>query len=348
MMETKTQIRLATTAIAAALAIAATPLLAQDAPPPDTSVESPVSTAPDPLAPGPTTDTSVATDTGVATESTVAPEVTQTTSEAAPARSTRATASRRAASAARAGTRPAPASADTAVTPAPAVAAGEALQAPPAAEAAPIAPAPPVAAEPSAARQMQMNAYLAIAVAGALVLLALVATALTLRRRRRRAAVAENAEWQVAGEAAVAEPVMVVEPETVPVLSTGPSFPAPAVAAAAEGPHEVEGPVAELPKGFDLSRFGFNVQEAYKGPTEDNPSLSMKHRLRRASGMDQQERKLDAEVEAATGEPVLVESDLKPPAEAPAGKPAVADPAPGDFLLAKPGKEPVKDPARTH
>ena len=89
---------------------------------------------------------------------------------------------------------------------------------------------------------------------------------------------------------------------------------------------EIDGPVTELPEDFDLSRFGYNVQEAYKGPTEDNPSLSLKNRLSRARGMDALERNLDAEVEAATGEPVLTEAELQPPAEAPQAETAVADP----------------------
>ena len=48
---------------------------------------------------------------------------------------------------------------------------------------------------------------------------------------------------------------------------------------------------AALPAGFDISRFGRHVQAAYRGPTPDNPSLSLKNRLRRASFFDQQERR---------------------------------------------------------
>ena len=59
MMETKAQLRLASTAIIAALAISSTPLLAQDAPPPDTSVDTPVTPTADPLAPEPATDASI-------------------------------------------------------------------------------------------------------------------------------------------------------------------------------------------------------------------------------------------------------------------------------------------------
>ena len=45
-----------------------------------------------------------------------------------------------------------------------------------------------------------------------------------------------------------------------------------------------------LPNGFDISRFGRHTQAAYLGPTEDNPSFSLKRRLKRASFFDQRER----------------------------------------------------------
>ena len=57
----------------------------------------------------------------------------------------------------------------------------------------------------------------------------------------------------------------------------------------------VDGPTTEVPEDFDLSRFGPNVRAAYCGPTVDNPSLSLKHRLRKATAMDQMERNADAE-----------------------------------------------------
>jgi hypothetical protein len=50
--------------------------------------------------------------------------------------------------------------------------------------------------------------------------------------------------------------------------------------------------------GFDISRFGRHVQAAYRGPTPDNPSLSLKNRLRRASFFDQQERRAASEGKA--------------------------------------------------
>ena len=345
MTETTTRIRLATTAIAAVLAISSTPLLAQDATAPDTPVETTATPSADPLAPASTTEPIVPT--------TAAPEVTPEAAPVAtetPTRTTRTTTVRRTTAAARR----APAAAQPAVTSAPAAAVAEPAPAPIVAEPAPLAPVEPVAVEPAASREAQTGVFMAIAAAAA-VLAALVAALVALRRRRaRREEELDNEVYEAEAEVVEPTPAMAAEPEPVPEpVRTEPSFvaaaaPAAAPAPAAEASHEVEGPVAELPEGFDLSKFGHHVQEAYKGPTEDNPSLSLKHRLRRAGGMDTMERNMDAEVEAATGESVLDEADATPPAGAPAAKPAVADPAPGDFMLDKPGKEPVKDPARTH
>ena len=132
---------------------------------------------------------------------------------------------------------------------------------------------------------------------------------------------------------------MVAEPELV--------LAEPALVAASAPASEAKfiGPMTDLPEGFDISRFGPNVQDAYRGQTEDNPSASLKHRLSRASGMDQQERKLDAEVEAVTGEPVLDETDL---AGAPVAKPAIANQANEGFILARTAKKPVVRPTYTH
>jgi hypothetical protein len=49
-------------------------------------------------------------------------------------------------------------------------------------------------------------------------------------------------------------------------------------------------PSATLPTGFDMSRYGPHVQAAYRGPTEDNPSLSLSRRLKRARFYDQRAR----------------------------------------------------------
>ena len=57
-------------------------------------------------------------------------------------------------------------------------------------------------------------------------------------------------------------------------------------------------------RGFDLSHFGPTLQAAYKGPTEDNPSLSLKYRLRKAAGMDQMaKREAEAELSPRRSRP---------------------------------------------
>ncbi|MEO7365344.1 MAG: hypothetical protein ABIW03_03405 [Sphingomicrobium sp.] len=118
---------------------------------------------------------------------------------------------------------------------------------------------------------------------------------------------------------------MAAEPEFVPAEPV--LVPAePAVAAFAPEPSPAtEDEFAEhqtdLPEDFDIERFGPNVQDAYRGPTEDNPSLSLKTRLSRAHGMDQQEQKLADEVEAVTGEPILDE----PQSEADSNEAALGD-----------------------
>ena len=63
------------------------------------------------------------------------------------------------------------------------------------------------------------------------------------------------------------------------------------VAKAAPMPKTARGRMPKaLPNGFDISRFGRHTQAAYLGPTEDNPSHSLKRRLKRASFFDQRER----------------------------------------------------------
>lgn len=80
-------------------------------------------------------------------------------------------------------------------------------------------------------------------------------------------------------------------------LAVGPAESAPAarvepldpIAAAAVPMPAAAGP-ATLPGSFDLSRFGHHTQAAYRGPTPDNPFLSLKRRLKRASFLDSRER----------------------------------------------------------
>ena len=79
-----------------------------------------------------------------------------------------------------------------------------------------------------------------------------------------------------------------------------------------------------LPSGFDISRFGPNVQAAYRGPTEDNPSLSLKRRLTVGSFLDMKA------AEAASSAPVATTAK-------PAGSPAWAARPDSDFMFRREG-----------
>ena len=339
------------TALAAVLALSSVPSFAQSVDDPVVTTTPAVDVAPapvvaDPIAPA---DTAVAVDPVVTrTTSTTARKTTTTKSTATHARP----APVRATTAARSIAPAAPAAAMTVpIAEAPVV---------PALPVEPVAAAPAAAAPAATAPATTIDILPTAGLAG-LGLLVLVGGALVLRsRRRRRLDEIEDAEWQQNAEAQAAadadlapmvapEPVL-TEPEPVmaaPALVVA----APALVAAtavepnAESETKFIGPETELSDNFDLSRFGPNVQDAYRGPTEDNPSASLKQRLRRANGMDQQERKLDAEVEAATGESVLDEIDAAPAAATPATTPTAAQPKKGDFIFARGNHKPSATPS---
>lgn len=152
-------------------------------------------------------------------------------------------------------------------------------------------PTPPVAIEPPApmaaapapaateATASSMDETLPVA-GGVLAALALAGGAFAVVGRRRRYRddyrSVDAAEPPVAKEV---EPVTLRTPiSSQPVASY--STPKPAVETAS----------AALPAGFDLSRYGPHVQAAYRGPTPDNPSRSLRTRLKRARFYDQRER----------------------------------------------------------
>lgn len=90
---------------------------------------------------------------------------------------------------------------------------------------------------------------------------------------------------------AIVDATPVIQPEPVATIPAfAPREVAPSMIRPAAG-------AAEVPDGFDLSRFGRHTRAAYMGPTPDNPSHSLKRRLRRASFFDLRER----EAAAATG-----------------------------------------------
>nr|WP_294850268.1 hypothetical protein [uncultured Sphingomonas sp.] len=142
-------------------------------------------------------------------------------------------------------------------------------------EAAPVPASPIEPAQP-------MNDLLPIAGAAGLGLLAILGIGLSLRRRR-------NAEEMDAGQfdmisaaaAETGEPAFPREPAAVRSAFAWGNNRVPSASSV---------PVATVPSGFDISRFGRHVQAAYRGPTPDNPSLSLKRRLKRAAFFDMKER----------------------------------------------------------
>jgi resuscitation-promoting factor RpfA len=343
------------TAIAAAIAFTSTPLLAQSTEPETTTPAPATEPAPapaptaDPLAPAPTAETPTVTEpaapVSTSTKRARTTATKATTSKTATARTTR--------------VQPAPArTASTAAAPA---VASTAPAAPPIeAQPAPTEPIVPVAAavaaneppapveQPSAIDNFLANDE-ALPIAGGaagLGIITLAGLGLVSRRRRRRRE-AEEAEWQeyventpaALGEDMAPELAMAAEPQPgfMPE-QTEPAFvkafaPAATVAAASEPVAEIDGPVTTLPEDFDLSRFGPHVQAAYKGPTPDNPSLSLKYRLRRATALDQMARKRGTAPVAPR------------PAAAPAARPAMASQSNGEFLLRRAGTAPNMKPA---
>lgn len=95
-----------------------------------------------------------------------------------------------------------------------------------------------------------------------------------------------------------------------------PALPVPAeTASVSPAALPVAAKVPGLPDGFDLSRYSPRVQAAYRGPTAENPSVSMKKRVKVARALDQRERlygKLApaAKTMPATDRPVM--SQFKP------------------------------------
>lgn len=287
------QTRTAVTAIAAVMAATSIPALAQEVTTTEPVVEttSAPETTSDPLAAEPTTATGSAIES--ATTEAAPPSAAERPARKVLAKPVRSTANRPTASART--TAPA-------ASAAPAPPADAAIEAPLAAEVAamPVAePVAPIPAEPAAvAVNNGLEDALPIAGAAGLGVLALAGAGMAMRRRKRRA---EDEEIYGDDEWVTDEPVAYSDPV---------DSPEPAFARAAEpSPAAVidASPVTALPADFDLSRYGRHVQAAYRGPTPDNPSLSLKNRLRRASFFDQQERR---SAEASAHAPK--QSDEKP------------------------------------
>jgi len=308
----------AMTAIAAVLALSATPSFAQEVgTPPDPATDATTQpTTADPLAPenasqAPATDTAVppASKPKVETRTTA----TQRAKPSASASASRSTAQRTSAAA------PAATTAASAVKIAPPAPLPAEPQPPVAAEPAPLAIAQPapVSDTPDTLSDLMADDMLPIAGAGALGLIALGGVGIAVRRRKRRREDAEIEARQQALAMAEAGPTPAPEPAAQPTLELDRAAevrPGPVFNRARAPVHDPvpdrNAPVTSLPDGFDLSRFGPHMQAAYRGPTADNPSLSLKYRLRRAAFLDQQDRRMAAQTE--------VKHAAKMPAKAPA------------------------------
>lgn len=286
--------RLGATAIAAVLALHSTPVLAQVADPlAATAPEATIAPAAEPVAaePAPVATTTTAepvADTTVAADPAPAP--------AARSSNGRETAPRPARSVTRRASSSAPTSSSTTGASAEASTPAPVMDSP-----APTPPVPAVATEPVPAEaEPGLNDNLPLMAGGAgAAALALLGTGLLASRRRRRRdeMVADHAEPQVVAPAIyapTAEPTM--ERSAFAWGNAAPASPA-ATAAQAQ----------KLPHGFDVSRYGRHVQAAYRGPTPDNPSLSLKKRIKRASFFDLRERQAAARSRGNVGiNPALV------------------------------------------
>jgi hypothetical protein len=326
----------AMTAIAAVLAFTSNPSFAQDTTaPPDPVADTSVQT-PDPLAAEPAAEAPATTSTAVPPAPKPKVEAATATTQRATPRASRSTArptTQRTSRAAPAATAAAPAAQTAAPTPPP-------VEPPPPAA---IEPAAPPVTEPAPASDtlntlpsdLLSDEMLPVTGAVALGLIALAGAAMAMRRRKRRR---EKEEFEVRQQAL---DTIETEAEPEPVLELAPAAevrPEPAIARVPAPIHDPvpdrNAPVTKLPNGFDISRFGRHVQAAYRGPTPDNPSLSLKYRVRRAAALDQQERRLAEQGVSGRAS----EAPAKIPAQGNWGSRSDAD-----FMFRRAGKD-VKQP----
>ena len=143
---------------------------------------------------------------------------------------------------------------------------------------------------------------------GALALLALGGAAIAMRRRRRH-----DDEVMADDYAAHEEVDREPAPEPVPMTVTPRHDPAeswtPAIAAAPLAPAAM----ASTRHQMDRRHGETWVERAHRGPTPDNPSLSLRKRLKRAAFFDARER----QVAEGRAEPVAMDAGLPDNAVAP-------------------------------
>ena len=123
------------------------------------------------------------------------------------------------------------------------------------------------------------------------------------RRRRRREEEAWTYDEAVSEPPAAAEPVVAAEQEPV-VYEEQPAIVAPSAFAWGERSSQ---PRADQTVDEDDRMPGETwIQRAYRGPTPNNPSVSLKARLKRAAFFDKRER----DVAAGRAEPVDMDAGL--------------------------------------
>jgi hypothetical protein len=164
------------------------------------------------------------------------------------------------------------------------------------------APAPAPAAATSAAKPPSKDDTLPIAAGGALALLALGGGAFALARRRAH----DEDEWY---EEETVEPVetATVEPEARPepiIHEEQPAIVAPS-AFAWGNEQRSRDPEPTVEEDDRLPGESW-VERAYRGPTPNNPSVSLRARLKRAAFFDKRER----DVAAGTAAPVEMDAGL--------------------------------------
>jgi hypothetical protein len=143
---------------------------------------------------------------------------------------------------------------------------------------------------------------LPIAGAVGLALLGLIVLAVAMRRRKLRREEEYAAVYEV-------EPALEGPAPVDPLFAEKPSAPLAAEPAATVAEPALSGPCADAAPGS-------HVEAACEGPTDDNPSLSIKKRLKRAQFFDQREQL------AAAGMAVPVEADAGLPDALEAVEPA--------------------------
>ena len=176
------------------------------------------------------------------------------------------------------------------------------------------APVPAVAATPPAQEApAASNAMLPIAAAAGLGLVGLIDVSVAMRRRRRNEEeIAAADQVEPASEApAEADPLF-----TEPAFTPRPAAQAPAASVAVSG-------IAGSASDCDEAAPGSHVEAACDGTTADNPSLSIKKRLKRAHFFDQREFL----AEAGEVAPMPADAGLPDALAAPAPAPPVREPA---------------------